>query len=49
MPLPKECDKCGKRFLPATRFNKLCDSCRKEVRNVNFINMISHRINGGKK
>lgn len=44
MPLPKPCDNCGKRFQPKTQHTKLCDMCRQLVRNVNFINMISHRL-----
>ena len=31
MPLPKPCDKCGKRFKPCTRANKLCDKCRDDI------------------
>jgi RNA polymerase subunit RPABC4/transcription elongation factor Spt4 len=27
MPLPKPCRKCGKRFFPFTRANKVCPDC----------------------
>lgn len=31
MPLPKPCNRCGKKFKPNTSVNKLCDSCREKA------------------
>ena len=28
MPLPRPCNKCGKRFQPYGKTNKMCDECR---------------------
>lgn len=39
------CDKCGRRFNPNGRYQKLCIKCHEKVRNVNFIKMIYHRKN----
>jgi uncharacterized OB-fold protein len=39
------CEKCGNRFQPNGRHQKLCNSCQKEVRNVNFIKMIHRNDN----
>ena len=41
----KYCRKCGDRFSPLSKYSKLCDPCRKEVKNVNFIKMICQRNN----
>lgn len=44
MPLPRRCEKCGERFLPEkTRMQKLCNNCRKDVKDVNFIKLICSR------
>jgi len=34
---------CGKKFRPETKFQKLCNECRKKIRNENFIKMINYR------
>jgi len=47
MPLPKPCVRCGKRIPNPTRKQTLCDSCLKEVKNVNFIKLLCHRKNIG--
>ena len=31
MSLHRPCEKCGKRFLPNSYANKLCEDCRKEA------------------
>jgi len=45
MPLPRPCLRCGIRFQPSSRSNKLCLICRQGVFHENFIKMINHRIN----
>ncbi len=41
----KYCSKCGKRFKPKTKFQRLCDECTNNCRNANFIKMICHKNN----
>ena len=36
MPFKRPCERCGKKFQPVTRFNKVCNECRiKVMTNVN--------------
>jgi len=35
------CEECGNRFTPEGKYQKLCNKCQKEIRNVNFIKMIN--------
>lgn len=32
MPLPRECDRCGNRFIPDTVIGRLCKDCLKQIR-----------------
>ena len=43
MPLPRECYKCRRKFLPEGRLQSLCKECRNAIRNVNFIKMMCVR------
>jgi Zn finger protein HypA/HybF involved in hydrogenase expression len=38
------CEKCQGKFHPETKHQKLCNKCRREIRNVNFIKMINFRF-----
>lgn len=35
MPLPKECDRCKKKFTPKSPICTKCDECLKEIRVIN--------------
>jgi len=43
MPLPRPCTKCGKRFQPKGKKERVCDVCLKDIKNVNFIKLICRR------
>lgn len=35
MPLPKECDRCRKKFVPRSSICTKCDNCLSEIRRLN--------------
>ena len=35
MPLPRECDRCKRKFLPFTTIGRLCQDCLKDIRITN--------------
>jgi len=43
MTFKRRCRKCDKIFQPLGKFEKMCQKCRKEVKNVNFIKLIAFR------
>lgn len=43
MTFKRICRKCNEVFQPNGKYEKLCIKCRKEIKNVNFIKLISHR------
>jgi len=45
MPLPKPCEKCGRRIVNRTKRQTLCSECQQIVKNVNFIKLLCSRYN----
>jgi uncharacterized OB-fold protein len=35
MPLPKECDRCHRKFLPRSSICTKCDKCLEDIRKLN--------------
>jgi hypothetical protein len=33
----KECSKCKLKFIPSTRFTKMCDRCHKEAQSMGVV------------
>jgi uncharacterized OB-fold protein len=35
MPLPKRCDKCGKKYIPNSYIQRCCEECIKQTKILN--------------
>lgn len=49
MPFKRICKKCNKTFQPIGKYQRLCEPCQKEIKNVNFIKLIASRNGIGLK